>query len=356
MVTVLFNDRGKAVDGIRDHSRLLAASLERRTGSPVSVQDRVSARQPKGSLAREAHTVILQYSPFCYGRWGFAPWLPLRLLRSRLRRGPRPRVVLFVHEPYVPLSGGRALVMGVWQRLQLEALRLVSDVVVASIERWADDLSRRRPARPVRHMPVGSNLPDMRHARAEIRAELDADPDTLVVALFGRTHPGWQVDHAVRAIRALRDAGHRLLVLSLGAEAPPLPGLESVTIHAPGPLPGPALAGLFAAADLFLAPFLDGVSTRRTTLMTALQHGLPIVGTDGFLTDDQLRRAPQALALAPADGPAPFSELACALAADEERRRAMAREARAFYESTFDWPVSAETLARAMDLPAAPGR
>jgi glycosyltransferase involved in cell wall biosynthesis len=348
MVTVLFNDRGKPVDGIRDHTGLLAASLERRTGAPVSVERRVSARLPKGSLARDADAVVVQYSPFCYGRWGFAPWLPLRLLRSRLRRHSRPRVVLLVHEPYVPLSGGRALVMGLWQRLQLEALRLVSDVVMVSIERWAEDLARRRPPRPVRHMPVGSNLPDMRHARAEARGELGADADALVVAIFGRIHPGWQLDHAVTAIHALAEAGHRVVVLSLGAEAPPLPGMNGVPVHAPGALPADELARRLAAADLFLAPFLDGASTRRGTLMAALQHGLPVVATDGPLTDDQLRRAELALALAPADDPARFAAAACDLAADPARREAMAREARALYVAEFDWPVSADAIARAV--------
>jgi glycosyltransferase involved in cell wall biosynthesis len=350
MVTVLFNDRGKPVDGIRDHSRLMATSLEHRTGAPVSVEHRVSARLPHGKLGREGHAVILQYSPFCYGRWGFAPWLPVRLLRARLKRRPRPSVVLFVHEPYVPLSGGRAVLMGLWQRLQLESLRIVSDVIVASIEPWAEDLSRRRPARPVLHMPVGSTLPDMTHARAEMRSELEAGEDTVVVAVFGRTHPGWKVDHAVQAIRALAERGHRLLVLSLGAEAPPLRDLDNVTVHAPGHLPAADLAMRLAAADLFLAPFLDGVSTRRTTLMAALQHGLPVVGTDGPLTDDLLRRAPSAIALAPVDDPARFCELACAVAADPEWRAAMALEARALYKTTFDWSVSADALAATVDL------
>ncbi len=34
----------------------------------------------------------------------------------------------------------------------------------------------------------------------------------------------------------------------------------------------------------------------------------------------------------------------------------MASEARALYESAFDWPVSAEALAQAVDLPAATKR
>jgi glycosyltransferase involved in cell wall biosynthesis len=355
MVAVLFNDRGKPTDGIRDHSRLLATSLEDQTGSPVSVEYRVSARRPRGKLGQQAHAVILQYSPFCYGRWGFAPWLPLRLLRSRLTRRPRPNVVLFVHEPYVPLAGARQVVMGLWQRLQLEALRVVSDVVLVSIQPWASDLSRRWPGRPVLHMPVGSTLPDMRHARARMRAELGADDETFVVAVFGRTHPSWQADHAVQAIQALSDRGHRLLVLSLGAEAPPLEGLDDVAVHAPGRLPEDDLAMRLAAADMFLAPFIDGVSTRRTTLMSALQHGLPVVATEGPLTDDLLRRATDALALAPVDDPSGFGELACEVAADPDRRARMAREARALYDRAFDWSVSAGTLAASVP-PLANGR
>ena len=88
--------------------------------------------------------VILQYSPFSYARWGLAPWLPALLLALRMR-AKRPLIVLNVHEPYVPMSSPRSVAMGLWQRVQLAALQLGSDVVFSSIESWARALSKRWP-------------------------------------------------------------------------------------------------------------------------------------------------------------------------------------------------------------------
>ena len=88
--------------------------------------------------------VVVQYNPFMYGRWGFAPWLPAALWRARRSRGA-PEIALMVHEPYVPMVNWRWALMGLWQRSQLLALYGMADVVFASIDSWAAMLGRLRP-------------------------------------------------------------------------------------------------------------------------------------------------------------------------------------------------------------------
>ena len=68
-----------------------------------------------------ADAVLVQYNPFSYGRWGFAPWLVALTWALRLRRR-EPRIALMVHEPYVPMITWRSTVMGLWQRAQLRLL------------------------------------------------------------------------------------------------------------------------------------------------------------------------------------------------------------------------------------------
>ena len=108
------------------------------------------------------------------------------------------------------------------------------------------------------------------------------------------------------------------------------------------------MARHLAAADLFVAPFVDGVSTRRTTLMAALQHGLPVVGTDGRLTDDVLRRAGDALTLVPADDPRRLAAAVRWLGGDADQRLARGAAGRELYEDSFDWPVISATLVAAL--------
>ncbi len=145
------------IDGIRDYTVQLADALRRFEGVSAEV---LGPGALNGTLV-DYDTVVLQYNPFMYGRWGFTPWLPAALLRMR-RRHPTLEVALMVHEPYVPMINWRWTLMGIWQRSQLFALRAVADPVFASIDAWTSTLGEMRPRRVVHHLPVGSNLPDRR--------------------------------------------------------------------------------------------------------------------------------------------------------------------------------------------------
>ena len=355
---LLHSDRGRAVDGIRDHSRFLAQELSRR-----SIQVRMGAPQggPNGAGAAAwaraiyrlrgagpGSAVVLQYMPFCFARWGFAPWLPLYLLALRLQ-SRRPTIAIVVHEPYVPMISWQWVLMGLWQRLQLFALRATADVLFTSIDLWARTLEKPPPRRPVQRLPVGSNFPDRRSKRDDARVRLGFDEGTIVLATIGRDHPVWRREYVVAAVNAIAESGRAVELLSLGGEAPELVGLDAaVAVHRPGYLEDDELAENLAAADMFLAPLLDGVSTKRGTLMAALQHGLPVVGTVGPMTDPILRDSREALRLTEVRDPDSFADSAVQLAEDEVARMSAATAARQLYESHFSWPVIASELIEAL--------
>jgi len=353
-VVLIHSDYGWSVDGIRDHGERLTNELSKRL---PRAEHRVHAvkREDSGSqsLWRTLHSlrhsgpqcmIFIQYMPFCFARWGFAPWLPILLLMIRLSSN-RPTIALMVHEPYVPMTSWRWALMGMWQRLQLRAMVLFADVVFTSVGPWTRQIGGQRPARPVHHLPVGSNFPDRRSARQASRRELDVDDDALVVAAIGRDHPSWLGDYVVEAANEIVAAGHIVVLLLLGAEAPVLSGLHpAIGITRPGHLNATELASRVAAADVFLAPLSDGVSTRRGTVMVALQHGKPIVGTRGPLTDAVLGRSDDALALVAADDRRSFAATAAQLAADPARRAALGEAARVLYAQNFDWDIVATKM------------
>jgi glycosyltransferase involved in cell wall biosynthesis len=351
-IVLVHGDRGHVVDGIRDYTSRLAQELER--CCTVEVRGWPAAGPVTGAVnsLREARqlgrlgprsAIVLQYSPFCFARWGFAPWLAL--WRPLARSGRRPKVAVMVHEPYVPMTGWRWRLMGLWQRLQLAALRRGADAVFTSISPWATMLSAQWPREPVHHLPVGSNLPDGRPERLPSRQRLGIGDEELTIAALGRDHPSWLRDYVVAAANEIAATGRPVSLLRLCASAPPLPGLDPrIRLYAPGFLPAPDLAAHLAAADLFLAPLVDGVSTRRGTLMAALQLGLPVVGTRGELTDPDLLRATPALSLSEVGDAAAFAAAAAVLADDPAKRARAAAAARRLYEESFAWPVIADRL------------
>jgi glycosyltransferase involved in cell wall biosynthesis len=364
-VAIVCNESAGRVDAIRDHTFRLARAIRdlgvtadiclRRADGTWFLHERhavVSAPQPFRIALGTYDAVILQYNPFMYGRWGFAPWLPLRLTELRRTSG-RTRIALMVHEPYVPMANFRWVLMGMWQRAQLEAARLSCDIVFASIESWTRVLQTRRPFRPAVHLPVGSNLPDRRDARATTRQRLQLGKGDIVLASLSTGPAGRLLQYTVPAANALAKQADNVVLLHLGAGAADLRGLiDSVRIHQPGRLPAGELASWLSAADLFLAPFVDGVSTRRTSVMAALQHELPVVGTAGRLTDTVLAGATDALVLVPVDRPDLFADAVVDLARRREDAGRLGRAGRALYESRFDWPVVAARLLDGLDKTA----
>ena len=116
-------------------------------------------------------------------------------------------------------------------------------------------------------------------------------------------------------------------------------------VRSPGVLSAEDLSLYLWASDLVLLPFTDGVSTRRSTLMSALAHGRPVVGLHGQNTDSVLAGAGDALVLTPAGDRAAFAGQAVALANDPTRRQAIGQAGKRLYEERFDWPVLARRVA-----------
>jgi glycosyltransferase involved in cell wall biosynthesis len=334
------------VDGIHEYTRRLVATLRDHGDVAVSCEDPRTAsvnRMAGPDCAPERPTLLLQYNPFNFGRWGFAPWLPAKLWRLK-RSKPRPRIAVMVHEMYYPITCWRSALMGGWQRVQFFAVRVLSDVVFTSVSPWAVALRSHRPRRPVHHLPVGSNLPDMRHSREAERGRLGISEDAIVLAALGTGHPSRLLDYVAHAAESLASSGQETVVLNLGLNTPPVDAGPSVRVVTPGLLDQIDVSRHLAAADIYLAPFTDGVSTRRTTLMAALQHGLAVVGTDGHNTDELLRDAPASLRLTPVHDRDAFASAVCELAGAPAERAQLRVRARALYEDEFDWSVVSDRL------------
>jgi glycosyl transferase family 1 len=357
-VYLIYRNRNRPVDGIRDHGQRLADHLSQRSievyVGPTLTAGGVKEVRAWMSLwnrlrgSGEGSAVVIQYNPFAYGRWGFAPWLPLALFALRCMRDT-PSIAVMVHEPYVPMVSWRSTLMGSWQRFQLAALRLSADVIFTSVESWASRFESGRPRRRAHHLPVGSNLPDRRGSRMLERERCGLDNGTLAVAVIGRHHDTWLGGYVVDAVNTIAAAGNQVALLLLGAEAPQLADLDPrVEVQMAGYLEETELSAKLSAADLFLAPLSDGVTTKRSTVMAALQHGLPVVATEGPLTDSVLRTSDSGISLTPVGARGDFAAAALLLAEDNQGRAEQAAAARELYEDEFDWPVVSERMLAAL--------
>ena len=326
-ISLLCSSTGHQVDGVRDYSDELFGALvesgvktqllEHRGGrwATQTVAGRVEdigAQEAVESLLA-SRWVIVQYSPFAFGRGGCAPWL----LRLSGRAARATQVAVMVHEAYVDWGTGRQRLMSAWQRLQLRRIVASADLVLTSTEAWSHSVAGwvRRP--PV-HLGVGSNLPDMRPMRASAREALGVRDGQVVLGSLSTGHDSGLPAHVSAAVaeagRQQRDVVH----LNLGATAPGTEG--SARTVRPGWLTKESLAEMVSAADVFLAPFKDGASTRRTSVMAALQHGVPVVSTDGPHTDRVFTTPDSGVVLAPVGPSSDYAQIVAKIAGSDRRR------------------------------------
>lgn len=330
----ILTDMGTAYDRI-EGSTIVPTFSVNNTQSIWNILDRVRTDVPDW--------ILLQYNPFSYGRWGLNLQLP-RVIRHIKRRCPGTKFALMVHEPFVPAINAKFAVMATWQRWQLWRLGRSADVVFFSIDPWARRFRSWFPDKPVLHLPVGSNIPHVACSRYEARARLGIADETLILGLFGTAHTARLLERVRGAAQAVRQSERDCRVLYIGPHGSEvrkaLPGVPVIT---DGPQPADEVSRRFAAMDIYLVPLMDGISTRRTSLMTALQHGIATVGTRGPLTDEMLARQDgSAFLLADVGDSADFNARVMRLVDDVPLRECLAHEGRRLYQSEFTWPRIAD--------------
>jgi len=105
-------------------------------------------------------------------------------------------------------------------------------------------------------------------------------------------------------------------------------------LHATGTLAADDVSRHIRACTVMMQPYPDGISSRRTSAMAPLAHGVPIVTTEGPLSESVWREA-GAVVLVPAGEAATLADAVASLAADPTRQRDLSRKSRELYESKF---------------------
>lgn len=300
--------------GVSDHTRLLAESLARGGLSPVvacggfrghSRESGVDVHRVGGSFAPSnlsamgrvlkecsgRRVLMIQYAPHALGLRGMN--VPLALWLAWRAGFHGDRVVAYFHEVAFPFRGPwRHRFLAMAQRLMAAIVAASSKAVLATTDAWIPVLKAlgvRRGA--TRVLPVFSNLPEEVDPRAsESRRERwlrDTGAERLV-AHFGTFGGG--VAELLRGTLAAFPHDSRTAFLLLGREAGAW--LASHSTHpwanrcrVVPDTDAQALAETIAGCDAALQPYPDGVTTRRTTVMSALALGVPVVSNLGLLSD-----------------------------------------------------------------------
>ena len=238
--------------------------------------------------------LFVQYTPNTWGYRGlnfhFCKWLVKR-------KNVGDDIWLMVHEPFYPWlwrDKPTRWLLAAGQRRMMRTLLAASSRVYVSIPGWEKYLRAYKSGEQlaITWLPIFSTIPVVRD-KSKVAALLQSlrPAGQTVIGSFG-TFGGAIGEMLFEVLPALLLKNPQRVGLLLGRGGEHLgarirasyPQL-SEQLFAPGELPPEDVSLNLQACDLLVQPYPDGVSSRRTSVMAGLAHGIPIVTTEGFLSE-----------------------------------------------------------------------
>jgi glycosyltransferase involved in cell wall biosynthesis len=311
-----------------------------------------------GQAAGLAHRLRLdvldiQYQAAAYGMHpaiNFLPWrINFLLARRGGARGGRPKTIVTFHDLKVPYLFPKAGPLRDWV---VTLLTRYADAAIVTNRADELALAARRVGR-VACIPIGSNiapaLPDD-YDRDAWRALLGLTPGDFLLGFFGFFNARKGIETLVQTLASLQqveslntgspipnthllfiggtigssDATNRSYAGCITALIADLGLTENV--HYTGFVSGEEVSAAFAATDLCVLPYADGISFHHGTLMAALAHGCPIVSTLPQVELPELKHGGNVW-LVPPEDPGTLAASIARLAADPTSRQRLARGA-----------------------------
>lgn len=312
----------------------------------VTVHRRPALWTPRG-LARLSEALdaeptprrlLVQYTPFSWGYRGlnvaFGRWL-LRRARSGDDIWPMVHEVCYGFRLLDKPTRWLVSAASAWNARNVLAS---GRRVFYTIPAWEPFLRRYGPSRdqPRTWLPVPANVLPVHNPEAVARLRRRIAPgDQRIIGYFGTfgPHTGRLLDVLSRLLPGRADRIALLIGRGASKFAADHPGLAPQLSEADG-LPPDEVSIHLQACDIMVQPYTDGVSTRRTTVMAALAHGLPVVSAAGYLSEPFWSES-EAVALAGQNEPDALACTAEALLSDPARQARLGEAARALYNSRF---------------------
>jgi hypothetical protein len=314
---------------------------------------RADLRRVDGLLDAHAgpRQLFVQWVPHGYGyrsmNLGFCQWVAGRAQKGDV-------VHLMVHEPFLAFAGswrqrGAAAVHRVMTRVMLGA----ASRVWISTPAWKAMLEPFAPKRPLgfEWLPIPSPVAPVHdpEAVAALRARYLAPGTSRMLGhlgMYSRLTAGSV--HRVMSASLASDPRLSALLVGMGSEELRREILQGSPIlkeriHSAENLSADDLSLHLQVCDIFIQPYPEGLTSRRTSTMGPLAHGRAVVSFDGEATE-AVWREQGGVALVPAGDTGAMTREALRLLTDVRAREAAGAKGQALYDRHFDVRHSVDAL------------
>lgn len=284
--------------------------------------------------------IIIQYVPTLYGPRGGINFSIL-LFFLWLRFIKKQNTSFIFHELYYPLLGNwKAIILHLCHKFMLFFSVLSARSAFYSTQNNLKTAKRLSFSKAKHfHLPVGASI----NINSDIQFT-DAQNNTYI--LFGGFHPSKRYDLIFEVFSRIRNYSPKLIVIGTTKDElqkqTPLPLNFDSFASCLGKISDEAVVEVFKTSTSLIAYFSDGLSTRRSSAISALACGLPIITTRSSETEDIFfnHDCIHLLSTKEASFQAQLESLIPTLSASSR----LSHDARSFYAENFSWSSIAKLL------------
>ncbi len=249
---------------------------------------------------------IIQYTPQSIAPETFGNHFRFSLWVRKLKVLLKKPIIIIVHEMNYPVGLSlRGLLLGVPQVIQFAVLACTAHALFMSTELFWKRISKMFFwKRSIHWLPVGANIEANESSLAsalgtrQAKLKVGIDPQLKILLYFGGLHPTHLIEHIKAAFlqTRVRFGTNAVKLICIGTKFEVLAGnfktkeeieaLNGVKVF--HYLPPLQVSDWLNAADLVLAPFMDGISTRRGSAMASFSHGKTVLTNLGCASGNSI--------------------------------------------------------------------
>ncbi len=299
--------------------------------------------------------VCLHYVPQSFDRWGMAWHIP-GLLQA-LKGTFSVKVCVVFHE-FISTWGidPQRLLLASATRFITKRMLQSTDCFITTCGRYRRSLlNLAHRDMPCAVIPVSATIestPASSNKSSALKLRFFS-PEARVIGFLGRMTPAHNFPMVLELLKMARGQGIDARLCCMGDNAfskksfvndmmqlaERLKMREYIVVT--GRLPVEEMSAYLNLVDVFVAPQIDGISLRSTSLMSALAHGLPIVGFEPVPGNYDSFVIPRSKLIARGNKNL-FLEAGIEFLRKGAELREESEANRLFYEKNFSWPIAAE--------------
>ncbi len=293
----------------------------------------------------------IQLAHFAYNRKGTNLWICLVPLCLRFLT--RTKIVSTVHEPYIPFCcSPKLILLSLWQRVILFLACAFSHRIVLTTQRWKKSLKDILVFKNVVIIPVGSNVGIKEfYNKEDIKEKKGINNNDIIIASFGTLHISKNIQLILETLRKLKEEDINFFFIWIGGnpEDEQLNNIrERLKRHGlaekvllTGFLTPEEIQEYLSIVDIFIAPFIDGITTRRTSVITGMEYGLPVISTFSEFTEPVFIHGENIFLINCRCTPEELKDAINAVIANDFLRKKLSRGAKETFLKEFQWDVIA---------------